>query len=168
MLDPILGLANVFLDAVGIGRQGFLTSPDLALVSIAGINTWRHTGFTALLFYAGLQSIPRSLYEAAAIEGAGEWASFRYITLPLLRPVMVFVLVTSIIGSFQVYDTIAVTTTGGPTDSTRVLVWHIFENAFRYFKMGYASSMSVVLFVGLIVITLLQMRMLNSSKSDLN
>jgi multiple sugar transport system permease protein len=168
MLDPILGMANFFLDWVGVGRQQFLTSPDLSLVSIAGINTWRHTGLTALLFYAGLQSIPKSLYEAASLDGANEWQLTWHISLPLLRPVMVFVLVTSIVGSFQIFDTIAVTTAGGPSNSTRALVWYIYENAFRYFKMGYASSMSVVLFVALVVFTLIQMKVMRAGSSDLS
>lgn len=168
MLDPILGLVNTFLDVVGIGRQGFLASPDQAMVSIAGISTWRHTGLTALLFYAGLQAIPRHLYEAAKLEGAGEWTMFRRITLPLLRPVLAFVLVTSLIGSFQVFDVVAVTTAGGPSNSTRVLLWYIYENAFRFNKMGYASAISVVLFAVLILVTLLQMRVLRADRSDLD
>ena len=168
MLDPILGLVNGFLEAVGVARQGFLASPDEAMVSVAAISTWRHTGLTALLFYAGLQAIPRHLYEAAQLEGAGEWTMFRRITLPLLRPVLAFVLVTSLIGSFQVFDVIAVATAGGPSNSTRVSLWYIYENAFKFNKMGYASAMSVVLFVTLILVTLLQMRLLKADHSDLN
>lgn len=168
MLDPILGLVNGFLEAVGVARQGFLASPDEAMVSVAAISTWRHTGLTALLFYAGLQAIPRHLYEAAQLEGAGEWTMFRRITLPLLRPVLAFVLVTSLIGSFQVFDVIAVATAGGPSNSTRVILWYIYENAFKFNKMGYASAMSVVLFVTLILVTLLQMRLLKADHSDLN
>lgn len=167
MLDPILGLVNIFLDWIGIGAQPFLSTPDTALISVAGINTWRHTGFTALLFYAGLQSIPKSLYEAASLDGAGEWGLLWHVSLPLLRPVMVFVLVTSVIGSFQIFDTIAVATSGGPSNSTRVLVWYIYENAFRFFKMGYASAMSVVLFLALIVFTLIQMKLMRAGSSDL-
>jgi multiple sugar transport system permease protein len=168
MLDPILGMVNVFLDFVGVGRQPFLSSPDTSLISIAAINTWRHTGFTALLFYAGLQAIPKSLYEAASLEGVSEWRLFLHITLPLLRPVMVFVLVTSVIGSFQIFDTIAVTTRGGPLNSTRALVWFIYENGFRYFRMGYASAVSAVLFLALILYTLIQMRLLRAGSSDLD
>lgn len=168
MLDPILGLVNGFLEFVGAGRQGFLASPDQAMVSIAAISTWRHTGLTALLFYAGLQAIPRHLYEAARLEGAGEWTMFRRITLPLLRPVLAFVLVTSLIGSFQVFDVVAVATAGGPSNSTRVILWYIYENAFKFNKMGYASAMSVVLFVTLILVTLMQMRLLKADHSDLN
>lgn len=168
MLSPLLGITNTFLEAVGIGRHSFLTSPDEAMISVAGISTWRHTGLTALLFYAGLQSIPRHLYEAAKLEGASEWTMFRRITLPLLRPVLAFILVTSIIGSFQVFDVIAVSTAGGPADSTRVILWYIYENAFKFNKMGYASAASVVLFVVLILITLVQMRLLRADQSDLD
>ncbi len=167
MLDPLLGYVNAFLGLFGIDRQPFFGSVSQALPTIAGVNIWRHMGFTALLFYAGLQSIPKSLYEAATIDGANEWRMFRHITLPLLRPVTVFVLVTSIIGSFQIFDTVAVTTQGGPVNATRVIVWYIYENAFLFFKMGYATAMSVVLFLILIVVTLLQMRILRADSSDL-
>lgn len=168
MLDPILGLANHWLEIIGVTRQGFLSSPGEALISVAGISTWRHVGLTALLFYAGLQSIPRDLYEAATLEGAGEFKIFRYITLPLLRPVLAFVLVTSVIGSFQVFDVVAVATKGsGPADSTRVILWYIYESAFKFSKMGFASAASMVLFVLLIVVTSIQMRVLRGGQTDL-
>lgn len=167
LLNPVLGYFNAFLEFVGIGRQPFFGSPDQALATVAAANIWKHMGLTALLFYAGLQSIPRSLYEAAAIDGADEWRTFWRITLPLLRPVTVFVLVTSVIGSFQIFDTVAVATNGGPAYATRVIVWYISENAFQFFRMGYASAMSVVLFVILVAFTLLQMRLLRAGQSDL-
>jgi multiple sugar transport system permease protein len=167
VLDPLLGTMNMLLGWFGIPRQPFLGSPDQALLSIAGINIWRHMGFVALLFYAGLQSIPKELYEAGTIDGAGEWKLFRYISLPLLRPVMVFVLVTSVIGSFQIFDTIAVTTQGGPVNATRAIVWYIYENAFQFFRMGYASALSVVLFLILITVTIAQMRLLQGNRSEL-
>ena len=107
------------------------------------------------------------MYEAAAIDGASERRIFWSVTLPLLRPVMVFVLVTSIIGSFQIFDTIAVTTKGGPIDATRVIIWYIFEIAFNRFQMGYATAISMVLFVILIIATIVQMRILRSDESDL-
>lgn len=168
LLHPILGYVNVFLGLLGLERQPFFGSPDQALATVAGVNIWRHMGFTALLFYAGLQSIPRSLYEAAAIDGAGEWRMFWRITLPLLRPVTVFVLVTSVIGSFQIFDTVAVATGGGPSYATRVIVWYIYENAFQFFKMGYASAMSMVLFLILVAFTLVQMRVFRANQSDLS
>jgi multiple sugar transport system permease protein len=167
LLDPLLGMTNVVLGLIGVPRQAFLASPDLAIVSVAAINIWRHVGLTALLFYAGLQAIPRSLQEAARLEGAGEWTVFRRVTLPLLRPVLVFVLVTSVIGSFQIFDTIAVTTQGGPANSTSAIIWYVYESAFRFSKMGYASAMSVALFAVLILITILQMRALRAGSSDL-
>ena len=167
ILDPSLGIANELLKAVGLPRQPFLGSPDQAITTIAGINIWRHMGYMALLFLAGLQSIPKDVYEAAAIDGAGEVRSFWHITLPLLRPVLVFVLVTTIIGAFQIFDTIAITTEGGPIDSTRVIMWHIYEYAFQRFNMGYATTISMALFVLLIFLTLLQLRWFRAGESDL-
>ena len=167
MMDPVLGFVNFLLQAVGLGSHAFFSNESLALPTIAAINIWRYTGYTALLFYTGLQSIPEHLYEAARIEGASHWRMFRSITLPLLRPTMVFVLVTSIIGSFQIFDTIAVTTQGGPGTATRTIVWYIYQEAFMSMRMGYASAMSTVLFVFLIIVTLVQMRVLRSAESDL-
>jgi len=167
MLDPLLGFGNTVLQWIGIGRIPFFTDQHLALPTIAVVNIWRHLGLTALLFYTGIQAIPRDIYEAARIEGAGPWRSFVGITLPLIRPTFVFVLVTSIIGSFQVFDTIAVTTLGGPNYATRTIVWYIYENGFVNFRMGYASALSCALFVCLAIVTLLQMRILRSGQSDL-
>jgi multiple sugar transport system permease protein len=168
MLDPTLGITNVALEGLGISRQPFLGSPDQAIASIAGINIWRHAGYTAILIFAGLKTIPKGLYEAASIDGAGGWAQFWRITLPLLRPVLVFVLVTSIIGSFQVFDTIAITTGGGPAGSTRTIIYYIYEQVFeRRIRMGTATAASVVLFGILISVTLIQMRYLRSTSSDL-
>jgi multiple sugar transport system permease protein len=168
MLDPVLGLVNSLLDMVGIDRQPFFGGVDQALITVAAVNIWRYTGLVAMLFLAGLQNIPRYLYEAAALEGASEWQMFWRITLPLLRPVMVFVLVTSVTGSFQIFDTIAVTTNGGPLDSTRALVYYIVQNAFSYYKMGYASAMSMTLCVLMLLYTLFQMRIMRASENDLS
>jgi multiple sugar transport system permease protein len=168
MFDPVLGFVNVVLKAVGLGSHPFFSDPNLALPTIAFINIWRHMGYTALLFYTGLQSIPEHLYEAARIEGSSEWRTFRSITLPLLRPVLVFVLVTSVIGSFQIFDTIAVTTQGGPGTATRTILWYIYQEGFVSMRMGYASAMSTVLFLGLVLVTLVQMRVLRSGESDLS
>ncbi len=167
MLDPLLGFVNAMLQNIGVARQPFFGSPDQAIWTIAFVNIWRHMGFTALLFYAGMQGIPGSLYEAARIDGASENRMFWGITLPLLRPVTVFVVVTSLIGSFQIFDTVAVTTAGGPVNSTKVLVWYIYENAFQFSRMGYATALSMTLFAILIVITLFQLRFFRSDESDL-
>ena len=167
MLDPLLGFGNAVLQWIGIGRIAFFSDQQLALPTVALVNVWRHMGLTALLFYTGMQAIPKDIYEAARIEGAGPWKNFFGITLPLIRPTMVFVLVTSIIGSFQVFDTIAVTTLGGPNYATRTIVWYIYENGFVNFRMGYASALSCALFVCLAIVTLVQMRILRSGQSDL-
>jgi multiple sugar transport system permease protein len=168
LLDPTLGAVNHLIAAFGGERQPFFGSPDQALWTVAAVNIWRHMGLVALLFLAGLQNIPRSLYEAAAMEGASEWQVLRRITLPLLRPVMVFVLVTSVTGSLQIFDTVAVTTKGGPEDSTRVVVYYIVQNAFGYLKMGYASAMSLVLCAVMLAYTAIQMRVMRADQHDLS
>ena len=167
MLDPVLGLVNHVIAAVGLERQPFFGGIDQALPTVAAVNIWRNMGLVAMLFLAGLQNIPRYLYEAAALEGAGEWQMFRHVTLPLLRPVLVFVLVTSVTGALQVFDTIAVTTRGGPLDATRVIVHYIVQNAFSFYKMGYASAMSMALALVMVVYTVVQMRVLRANESDL-
>lgn len=167
MLDPLLGLVNHLIAALDLERQPFFGGMDQALLTVAGVNTWRHMGLVAMLFLAGLQNIPRNLYEAATLEGASEWQMFRRITLPLLRPVMVFVLVTSVTGSFQIFDTIAVTTNGGPLDSTRVIVHYIVQNAFGFYKMGYASAMSMTLCAVMVLYTIVQMRVMRANENDL-
>ena len=167
ILDPGMGILNEMLEAIGLSSQPFLGSVDQAMPAIAGINIWRHVGYTALLILAGMQRIPYDIYEAGALDGASEMQMFRQLTLPLLRPIMLFVLVTSIVGSFQIYDTIAVTTQGGPVDATRVIYWFIYQHAFERYNFGYASAASIILFGILIVISLIQMRVLRANESDL-
>jgi multiple sugar transport system permease protein len=167
LLDPILGLVNHGFEALGLDRQPFFNGADQAMLTVAAVNVWRHMGLVAMLFLAGLHNIPRNLYEAAALEGATEWQMFRRVTLPLLRPVMVFVLVTSVTGSFQIFDTIAVTSNGGPLDATRVIVHYIVQNAFGFYKMGYASAMSMALALVMLAYTVVQMRVLRANESDL-
>ncbi|GIJ50407.1 sugar ABC transporter permease [Virgisporangium aliadipatigenens] len=167
LLDANLGLVNHLLSGAGLGRQGFLTSPVWAMPSVALVNTWAYTGYTALLLYAGMLQIPAHLYESAALDGAGELRMFRLITLPLLRPVLALVLVVSLIGSFQIFDTVAVTTLGNPAGATRVVYLYIYEQAFRYFHMGYAAAAAMVLVVILGLLTAVQLRLLRASRSDL-
>jgi multiple sugar transport system permease protein len=166
LLDPTIGIVNVALRAIGVGTIPFLNLPKYAMPSIAMINIWQYVGYTALLLFAGLQSIPGSVYEAASIDGASEPQMFWKVTIPLLRPVLVFVLVTSIIGSFQIFDTIAITTKGGPVNATKVLNWYIYEQAFNRFNMGYATAISMVLFGILIFISMVQMRLMRAGESD--
>jgi multiple sugar transport system permease protein len=167
LLDPTIGIVNVVLRATGVGTIPFLSLPQYAMPSIAMINIWQYVGYTALLLFAGLQSIPGSVYEAASIDGASEVQMFTRVTIPLLRPVLVFVLVTSVIGSFQIFDTVAITTKGGPVNATTVLNYYIYEQAFSRFNMGYATAISMVLFLILIFISMAQMRLMRSSESDM-
>lgn len=167
MLDFQLGIVNIAMDAIGLNRIPFFGSQDWAIPTIAGINVWRHMGYTALLIFAGLQTIPASVYEAASLDGSSEWRTFWRITLPLLRPVMVLVLVLTVIGSFQIFDTVAVTTAGGPVNATRVIYFYIFEMAFQRFDFGYAAALSVVLFMILAVVAFLQLKFLRGGESDL-
>ena len=167
LLNPLLGWVDFVIQGLGGARQPFFAGAGQALITVAMVNTWRHVGLVAMLFLAGLKNIPRYLYEAAALEGATEFQMFRKITLPLLRPVMVFVLVTSVTGSFQIFDTVAVTTGGGPLDSTRVIVYYIVQNAFGFFRMGYASAMAVVLGLVMLVYTIVQMKIMRANEDDL-
>lgn len=166
-LDFQIGIVNQVLDWVGLSRIAFFGSETWAIPTIAGVNVWRHMGYTALLIFAGLQTIPQTVYEAAAVDGSSEWRTFWRITMPLLRPVLVLVLVLTVIGSFQVFDTVAVTTGGGPGNASRVIQFYIFERAFERNDFGYASAISVVLFVILAGVAFAQMKLLRAEQSDL-
>ena len=174
MLDYNIGIVNAALDWIGevlpftgIGRTPFFGDETWAIPTIALINTWRHVGYTALLIFAGLLTIPPQLYEAAAIDGAGEVRSFFRITLPLLRPVLAMVLIITITGSFQVFDTVAVTTGGGPVAATKVIQFYIWEEAFTKARFGYASALSIVLLVILAILAFFQLKLMRADKSDL-
>lgn len=167
MLDFRLGIINEILNTIGLPSQPFLGSVDQVIPSIALINIWRYVGYTSILLFAGLKTIPQQLYDSAAIDGASGLRQFWSITLPLLRPVLAFVLITHIIGSFQIFDTIAVTTGGGPVKASQVLYWYIYEFAFVRFNMGYATTIATVLFVVLVAITFIQMRFFRANKADL-
>jgi multiple sugar transport system permease protein len=167
MLDAQIGIVNQVLSWVGLGPISFFGSESWAIPTIAFVNTWRHLGYTALLIFAGLVMIPRVLYEAARVDGASESQMFFRITLPLLRPVLAMVLVITVVGSFQVFDTVAVTTGGGPADASRVIQYYIFDLAFQRLDYGYASAVSVVLLVILSVIAFVQLRLMRANESDL-
>jgi len=122
------------------------------------MGVWKTFGVNMILFAAGLSGIPDHYYEAAELDGAGPLARFWNITIPLLSPTTFFILVMSVIGSFQVFDLVYVLTSGGPLGSTKVLVFYLYENAFKFFEMGYASSVAYVLFAIIFVLTLLQIR----------
>ena len=169
ILDTRLGIGNEVLEWLGVGRIPFLADADWAIPTIALINVWRHVGYTALLIFAGLQSLPQSVYEAGRMDGASEGRLFRSVTVPLLRPVLALVLIITMIGSFQVFDTISVTTRdGGPAGATNVLQFYIYDLAFGRLQFGYASALSVALMLLLAVITLVQYRLMRAGRSDLD
>jgi multiple sugar transport system permease protein len=167
ILDYQLGIGNKLLSAIGIEKLPFLSSDHWVIPTIALINVWRYVGYTALLIFAGLQTIPETMYEAARVDGASEARMFRSITVPLLRPILALVLIITVVGSFQVFDTVAVTTKGGPVDSSRVLQYYIYDVAFGRFQFGYASAMSVGLLLVLVIITFVQYRLTRAESSDL-
>lgn len=154
--NPEFGLLNYALSWFGIDGPSWLTSTHWAMPAIIITSIWKSLGFNMLIFLAGLQSISESYYEAADIDGARWIAKFRHITLPLLSPTTFFVTVMSVINSFQVFDTVYLMTQGGPARTTSVLVFYIFQNAFQYFRMGYASAMAYVLFFIVLLVTFVQ------------
>jgi ABC-type sugar transport system permease subunit len=151
------GLFNTILENLGLHKIGWLSDPHVALISIALASIWQGFGFETVVFLAALQSISRELYEAAMMDGAGGWAQFRYITLPSLRPVILFVYIIGIIGSYQVFDQVFVMTSGGPVHSTTTIVYYLF-NRFMNHRLGYASAVAYILFAILVVFSYLQMR----------
>lgn len=167
MMDYSTGIINVFLDWLGADRMAFFGDEKLAIPTIALINVWRYVGYTALLIFAGLQTIPAQLYEAASLDGASEWKMFWKITMPLLRPVLALVMVITVVGSFQIFDTVAVTTSGGPVNATRVIYYYIYQTAFERFDLGYASAMSVFLLLFLAAVAYVQLKLMRSDHSDL-
>ena len=167
-LDYQIGIVNQILEWVGIHKVAFFGSETWAIPTIAFVNVWRHMGYTALLIFAGLQTIPATMYEAASLDGSSEWRTFWRITMPLLRPVLVLVLVITVVGSFQVFDTVAVTTGGGPVNASRVIQVYIIERAFDRSDFGYAAALSAVLFLILAIVAIVQMKLLRGGESDLN
>jgi multiple sugar transport system permease protein len=167
LLDYQIGLVNEFISFLGLNRVAFFGDATTAIPTIAWVNIWRHMGYTALLVFAGLQTIPTYVYEAAAVDGSTEWKSFWRITLPLLRPILALVLVITVTGSFQIFDTVAVTTRGGPVNASRVIQYYIVQKGFQQNEFGYASAISVILFIILAGVAIFQLRVLRAGESDL-
>ncbi|MBN1895173.1 sugar ABC transporter permease [bacterium] len=166
MYDPNFGLFNYFLGWFRLGPVNWLNDPRSAMFALILMGVWKSFGVNMVLFSAGLQGIPESYYEAAEIDGAGKWTRFWRITVPLLSPTTFFILVMSMIGSFQVFDTVWVLTSGGPLGSTKVMVFYIYEHAFKFFEMGYASAVAYVLFAMLAFLALIQVKAMKSSVLD--
>jgi multiple sugar transport system permease protein len=162
LFDPSYGVVNYLFNAVGIPQQQFLSSPSEALYVIVIMTIWGWTGFAVVIYLAALQGVPQVLTEAAAIDGASRWSTFRRVTLPLLSPASLFLMVWLTINALQLFDEVYLSTggTGGPLNSTTVLVFYLYQQAFggADFNFGYASAIAYFLFVIILVVTAVQFR----------
>jgi multiple sugar transport system permease protein len=158
LFDPSYGVVNYFLGLLGISPQQFLNSPSEALFVIVIMTIWGWTGFSVVIYLAALQGVPQTLLEAAAIDGAGHWRTFRKVTLPLLSPASLFLAVWLTINALQLFDEVYLSTQGGPLNATTVLVYYLYEQAFQQFNFGYASAIAYFLFLVIIVVTVAQFR----------
>ena len=158
LFDPSYGVANYALSQIGLPQQQFLNSPSEALYVIVAMTVWGWTGFAVVIYLAALQGVPRELLDAAAIDGAGPWRTFRRITLPLLSPASLFLAVWLTINALQLFDEVYLSTQGGPLNATTVLVYYLYNQAFQQFNFGYASAIAYFLFLVIIVVTVIQFR----------
>jgi multiple sugar transport system permease protein len=167
ILNAEYGLLNALLDKLGLpSTTGWLTDPNVAMISLAMMAIWKSVGYYAVILFAALQGVPKTLHEAAQLDGAGPWNRFINVTIPMIAPAILFVTVIAVIGSFQVFDQVfLIDRNGGPGTSTYVYNLHIYNNAFSYFRMGYASAMAYILFAILFVITYIQLRVGRSRAS---
>jgi sn-glycerol 3-phosphate transport system permease protein len=158
LLDPDSGLVSAMFRALGLPRVGFLVDAGSALPTLAAVTVWKIAGYAMILFLSGLQSIPRSLLEAAALDGAGGFARFRFVVWPLLRPTAAFVATTSLVVSFQAFDVVRIMTQGGPANATELFVYAIYEQIFLNLSVGRASALTMVFFAVLLGLAGLQLR----------
>jgi ABC-type sugar transport system permease subunit/ABC-type glycerol-3-phosphate transport system substrate-binding protein len=163
---PSFGAANFLLGLAGIPPLPWLNSSATAMAAVVIFSIWTAIGYQMVIFLAGLQGVPKELYEAATIDGATPWRQFRHVTWPLLRPTTFFILVTSMIGSFQVFTSVYIMTAGGPMRSTDVIVYHIYQAAWEQLRMGYASAVSWVLFVIIMIATWIQFRLMGTAAEN--
>lgn len=160
VLNPDVGLVNMALGSIGVDGPDWLANPALAMPSIIAMAVWRNLGFAMVVFLAGLQTIPSSLYEAASIDGAGRWQAFRHVTLPLLRPTMLFIVVITTIGYLQLFEEPFVMTDGGPLDRTLSISMYMYRQGFQFFHQGYAAAIAYVLFILVAIVAFIQFRIL--------
>jgi multiple sugar transport system permease protein len=158
LFDPSYGIVNFIFSKLHIPQQQFLNSPSEALFVIVVMTIWGWTGFAVVIYLAALQGVPQTLTEAAAIDGAGPWTTFRRVTLPLLSPASLFLAVWLTINSLQLFDEVYLSTQGGPLNATTVLVYYLYDQAFQDFNFGYASAIAYVLFLIILVVTAIQFR----------
>jgi ABC-type sugar transport system permease subunit len=158
IFDPRYGLLDIPIRGMGLRSPNWLLDPSWALAAVIIVHVWKNLGYAVVIFLAGLQAIPREIYEAALVDGAGSWARFRAVTLPGLSPVVFFLILTSILAGFQSFDIIKVMTNGGPVDATTTLIYYLYEEGFVAFNAGRAGVAAMVLFFAMLIFTLVQMR----------
>ena len=156
LFDITNGMLNKILNSVGLPSSTWIYNPKTSMMSVIIVALWKELGYYMVMFLAGLQSIPSSYYEAAAIDGANPVRKFLFITVPLISPTTFFVLIISVIGSFQIFDLTTVLTAGGPANSTNTLVMYVYQAGFKFFRMGYASALSTILFIIILIFTIIQ------------
>jgi ABC-type sugar transport system permease subunit len=159
LYEPRFGLVNIFLGWLGISGPNWLRSTTWAMPALIIMNIWRTLGYNMVIYLSGLQAIPEEVTEAAKIDGANAWQVFRHITLPLLSPTTFFLVVVGIIASFKVFTAVAVMTSGGPLDTTQVFTYTIYQQAFNFFKAGYAAAIATIFFVLVLILTVVQFRL---------
>jgi len=162
--DKNFGILNSYLKQLGLPIFGWLSNVSLAMPSIIVMNIWWSVSFNTIIYLAALQGIPKELYEASAIDGASKFQLFRFITLPMLRPITLYIVVLCVANSFLMFDEAYIMTQGGPVGSTLTLVYEIFISAFNNFKFGYASALSVVVAIIIFIITMLQFKVVGSQE----
>lgn len=160
VFDPRWGVLRSLLDLVGLSSPRWLTDPAWAMPAVIIVYVWKNLGYAVVIFLAGLQGIARELYDAARVDGAGPWQRFRAVTLPGLGPISLFLIVTSVLASFQAFDVIRVMTAGGPVSSTTTFIYALYTEAFVGFHAGNAAVYAVILFVLMLALTLVQLRYL--------
>ena len=158
IFDPNYGLMRQFLAFFGVSSPDWLSDMRFAMPALIIVYLWKSLGFAVVIYLAGLQNISKDLYEAARVDGANSWVRFRHVTLPQLSAVTFFVVLTTIISSFQAFDIIAVMTGGGPAGATTTLIWYIYQEAFIAFRAGLAAAAAIIMFLLLLIITVLQVR----------
>ena len=166
VLDPVDGLANRLLGRLGLGGPEWLSSPDTAMASVIAIVVWAGLGQNVLLLSAGLEDVDESLYEAARLDGAGPWQVLTHVTLPMLRPALLFASITTLIGGLGSFALILVLTEGGPEGSTNVTALYIYQTAFEHLRLGRASAAAMLLFAMIMLLTLLQLRLFRQGGVD--
>lgn len=167
LLDPRLGLLNHWLQGAGVQLGDVLEDPVLAMPAVALVAVWKNFGFYMVIFLAGLQDIPASLYEAARVDGAGAWLRFTNVTLPLLSNTFAFVLIFALIAALQAFDQIYVMTGGGPYGSTQTIVMEIYRSGFRRLELGFASALSYVLLIATLLLSIVQFVFFGRREKDL-